>query len=80
MSSANFFEAISKKDGSAMLEAALIFPLLVLMIAGIVNCALYVQSHVRQDAEKHRAEASEYLNSSMLRPEAVLRLEWVADE
>ncbi|NMA93649.1 MAG: pilus assembly protein [Clostridiales bacterium] len=63
-----------------MIEAALVFPLLVLMIAGIVSCALYVQDHVRQDAERHRIEAGEYLESSLLRPETLLRLEWVADE
>ncbi len=80
MSSASFFEAVSKKDGSAMVEAALVFPLLVLMIAGIVSCALYVQDHIRQDAERHRAEASEYLESSVMRPETPLRLEWVSDE
>lgn len=71
---------IFSADGSATVEAALVFPVAVLICAGVISCALRIEARVKDDAMRHRKEAGEYADARIINTENILRTVWVLDE
>lgn len=80
MSSETFLKRISDPEGSAVVEAALVFPLVVLLIAGLTGLSLQVLEETKTDALRHREEAREQLDPRILSTENILRGVWVTHE
>ena len=75
-----FLKRISDPAGSAVLEAALVFPLVVLLLAGVIGLSLNVLQSTKEDAERHREEAKAMLDPQLLTTENILRGVWLLDE
>ncbi len=80
MSSGIFLKRISDPEGSAVVEAALVFPLVVLLIAGTIGLSLRVLDETKADAQRHRAAAQEDLDARILTTENVMRGVWLLHE
>ena len=80
MSSATFLKRISDPNGSAIVEAALVFPLVVMIIAGVISLSLGVMEETRTDALRHREEAREALGPRILSTENIMRGVWLVHE
>ena len=80
MSSATFLKRISDPEGSAVVEAALVFPLVVLIIAGVIGLSLDVMEETRADALRHRTEARAALDPRILSTENIMRGVWLIHE
>ena len=80
MSSGIFLKRISDAEGSAIVEAALVFPLVVLIIAGIISLSLGVMEETKADALRHRTEAREALDPRILSTENIMRGVWLIYE
>ncbi|MBO5517284.1 MAG: pilus assembly protein [Firmicutes bacterium] len=75
-----FLKRISDPSGSAIVEAALVFPLVVLLLAAILGLSLQILTGTEEDAVRHREEAREELEPKLLEVENVLRGVWLLDE
>ena len=80
MSSETFLKRISDAEGSAVVEAALVFPLVVLIIAGVISLSLGVMEETKEDALRHRTEAREALDPRILSTENIMRGVWLIHE
>jgi hypothetical protein len=80
MYSVTFLKRISDPEGSAIVEAALVFPLVVLLIAGLTGLSLQVLDETKTDALRHRTEAIEALDPKILSTENIMRGVWVMHE
>ncbi len=80
MFSETFLRRISDASGSAFIEAALIFPLIVLLLAGLMGLSLRVLTGTEEDAKRHREEAQAELEPKLLSTENILRGVWLTDE
>ena len=80
MCSATFLKRISDTSGSAVVEAALVYPLVVLILAGLISLSLNIMEQTGADAARHREEALRSLEPGLLTTENVLRGVWVLDE
>ena len=80
MCSVIFLKRISDPRGSAVVEAALVFPLVVLLIAGLTGLSLQVLEETKTDALRHREEAREALDPRILSTENIMRGVWLLDE
>ena len=80
MSSEIFLRRISDAEGSAAVEAALVFPLVVIIIAGVISLSLGVMEETRTDALRHRTEAREALDPRILSTENIMRGVWLIHE
>lgn len=80
MCSATFLRRISDPSGSTFVEAALVFPLVVLLLAGLIGLSLNIMEETRADAQRHREEAREALDPHLLSTENILRGVWLLDE
>ncbi|NCB41526.1 MAG: pilus assembly protein [Clostridia bacterium] len=47
---------MKNKNGSTIVEAAMVFPLAILLIAGIINVALTIHSEVAEDSRVHMSK------------------------
>ncbi len=47
---------IRSKRGSAIVEAAWIYPMVVLLLAGFIRYALFLHEEVRKDSLRHQEE------------------------
>jgi Flp pilus assembly protein TadG len=43
------------KSGSSIVEASILFPLLILVVAGMITCALAIFQEVKHDSQLHAA-------------------------
>ena len=59
--------------GSTMVEAAMVFPLVIIIVAGVIMTGLRMYGHVRDDAAFHR---SEVLSEKKITAEDILRVKW----
>ncbi len=75
-----FLKRISDRQGSAAVEAALVFPLVVLLIAGLTGLSLQILEDTEADAMRHRNEAVDALDFSMVSTENILRGGWLIHE
>ena len=80
MSSGTYLKRISDAEGSAVVEAALVFPLVVLIIAGVISLSLGVMEETKEDALRHRTEAREALDPRILSTENIMRGVWLIHE
>ena len=80
MSSETYLKRISDAEGSAVVEAALVFPLVVLIIAGVISLSLGVMEETKEDALRHRTEAREALDPRILSTENIMRGVWLIHE
>ena len=80
MCSGTFLKRISEQDGSAAVEAALVFPLVVILIAGVIGLSLQIMEETENDAFRHRSEAREALDARILTTETIMRGVWLLDE
>ena len=80
MSSGTYLKRISDAEGSAVVEAALVFPLVVLIIAGVISLSLGVMEETKEDALHHRTEAREALDPRILSTENIMRGVWLIHE
>lgn len=80
MCSETFLKRISEQTGSAAIEAALVFPLVVLLIAGTIALSFQIMEGTRTDALRHRNEARELLDARIVTTENIMRGVWVLDE
>ena len=74
---ATFLKRISDRRGSTVVEAALIFPLVVLIIAGVIGLSLQILEETKTDALRHREEA---LDPRILSTENIMRGVWTTNE
>ena len=75
MCSGTFLKRISEEDGFAMIEAALVYPLLVLIVFSVMFAGLRLQAEMKESAAEHRTSASR--EESLLREETLLRTVWL---
>ena len=75
-----FLKRISDPSGNAIVEAALVFPLVVLLLAGIMSLSLDILQETEADALRHREEAKETLKPRLVTTENILRGVWLLDE
>jgi hypothetical protein len=61
-------------------EAALVFPLVVLIIAGVIGLSLQILEETKTDALRHREEAREALEPHIVSTENIMRGVWTANE
>lgn len=81
VSSVIFSAAIFKDNrGYALVEAAVIFPIVVTTVALIISCGLFMMNHVKDDALYHKDQVQEALEKNILTTENVFRGEWLLDE
>lgn len=69
---------INPRQGSATIEAALVIPLLILTIVGIINIAGVREVKVRENSTENIKSTLEYLKDDATNPEDLLRLRWTA--
>ena len=62
------------KRGSSIVEAAVVFPLVALIVIGVIYTGMSMYQSVRSDAEYHESAAHQ---EKMLYPEDILRAEWL---
>lgn len=60
--------------GSAIVEAAMVFPLVILIVFGVIFTGLNMYGSVRDDAATHKEAATEEKN---IYPEDILRASWL---
>jgi len=63
-----------------MVEAAVVFPLVILIVLGIISIALAKYTDVQGSAERHREDALGWFDDSAPHAEDVLRARWLLDE
>ena len=75
----NFKQQItsSTKRGSATVEAALVIPLLILIIALIICAGIKYEKHVEESSNEHIQAADEVLVDDLTNIEDVVRGRWV---
>ena len=77
---ATFSKRISDRRGSTVGEPALVFPLVVLIIAGVIGLSLQMLEETKTDALRHREEAREALDPRIISTENIMRGVWTTNE
>ena len=80
MCSETFLKRISDRSGSVVVEAAFLYPLVILLLAGVIRLSLTILEETKTDALRHREEAVESLCPHPLSVENVMRGVWILDE
>lgn len=70
---------MNSKSGSTVIEAALIFPLIVLIAAGLISRGASMYAHVKEDSIDHRNKAIAEAAGLSIPTEAILRGRWVLE-
>ena len=65
------------KRGSSMVEAAIIFPIIILIFVSMVKCGLNLYLRAKDQSEKNFRGAIGQMQSEFLCDEEVLRGKWV---
>ena len=69
--------AADSKKGSAIVEAAMVLPVVILIIAAIIDCGLKLYSDVKLGSETHIAEADADIEGKELDVPDIFRTGWV---
>ena len=72
-----FLKRVSDPRGSAIVEAAFLFPLAALLLAGGLSLSLAILAETEADALRHREEARAALEPELIRTENILRGVWL---
>ena len=75
--SLEIFSAVTFNRGSATVEAAMVFPLVILIVLGVIYTGMDIYASVRSDAELHKSAASD---ERLLYPEDILRTKWLVSK
>ncbi len=67
------------KRGSSTVEAAMIFPLVVLITAGIIRHTLGFHDRIRNASAEHLEKTESFMENRLLTTEDVLRVKWKAE-
>ena len=62
--------------GSAQVEAAIIIPLVILLIAGMIELGMLLENKVEISSFQHAAEASDITDGGRFPAEVILRGKW----
>ena len=63
-----------------MVEASMVIPLVVLIVAGMISCSFTLMDRVQDASEQHIAQSDEMLASRLFTTEDILRIRWTAKE
>ena len=69
---------IFSKRGSSTVEAAMIFPLVVLITVGIIRHTLGFHDRIRDASAEHIEKTESFMENRLLTTEDVLRVKWKA--
>lgn len=67
----------NSKKGSSTVEAALLIPLLILIIVTLVNAGIKLEKRVEESSKEHVYSAEDVLKSKIDNPEKIIRARWV---
>lgn len=67
---------LKSKKGNANIEAALVIPLLVIIIAMIMKMAVVLEIRVDESSREHYADAKEVLKDTLTNTEDFMRGRW----
>ena len=65
---------MSPKEGSSAVEAAFVFPLIVLIVAAFITAGSQIYSRVRASAEEHYEKALDIADGGGIEAEEVMRI------
>ncbi len=65
------------RRGSAIVEAAVIFPVVILVMLGIIRASMFLYSEVREDSLRHRQQLNEDMEQRRWAAEDIMRGKWV---
>lgn len=63
-----------QRSGSAMVEAALVMPIVILIVAGLISIGVELYERVRESSLSGREETLEYIEGNSLRAEDYMRI------
>ena len=69
-----------RKSGSTFVEASLVFPLIILVAAGLISVGISMLSAEQADADVHEEQGKEVLTDDLKNCEDLLRARWVFGE
>lgn len=67
----------NSRKGSSTVEAALVIPLLILIIVGLISAGIRLEKRVEDSSSDHVYEARDILGSKLDNPEKIVRAKWV---
>jgi|GEM_PF-3730893 len=70
---------ILSKRGSSTVEAAMIFPLVVLITVGIIRHTLGFHDRIMDASAEHIEKTESFMENRLLTTEDVLRVKWKAE-
>ena len=70
---------MKNKTGSTLVEAAMIFPLVILLLAGIIHVSLFMYEDVVKDSRRHRDEALSDQSLAGADMGTIMRGKWVLE-
>lgn len=65
------------KSGSSIVEASILFPILILIVAGMISCALAIFQEVKQDSQLHAAAVEPFSIASFADIRLIMRGLWI---
>ncbi len=68
---------IRSKRGSTIVEAAWIYPMVVLLLAGFIRHAIFLHEEVRNDSQRHQDEMLSATNPAGLDLCMLMRGKWL---
>mgnify|MGYP003316154717 CR=1 FL=1 len=67
----------NSRKGSSTVEAALVIPLLILIIIGLISAGIRLEKRVELNSGEHVCDAQDVLKSKLENPEKIIRAKWV---
>ena len=67
---------IFSRRGSAVVEAAIVYPITVLAVAGIISCSFTLMDRLSAASEEHLAKHERFMEDRTLTTEDALRAAW----
>ena len=71
---------IRDNRGSSIVEAAVVYPIAVLICVGIISAGLAASDHVQEDSLKHRDDVLSDLKGRLISCENSLRGVWILEK
>ena len=62
-----------------MVEAAMVIPLLILIIVGIIACSMYLENKVEKNSYENQSAAKDILVDDITNIEDLLRGSWILE-
>lgn len=68
---------MKSRNGSATVQAAMIFPVLILIVAGMISIGLSMYEDVKSDSQLHRDEMLSEVNAGGIDISLIMRGKWI---